>query len=643
MAVVAITSDNLRIAEANITNDTGTWGNDGGGGGVADEPDFYYQGGGGALTSQSRKISTTAIGREYTHGSGTDLTATNRRHVIFKIQATNKDALLTRSSPALHVKIGSSSANYDTFYLFGSDNYPKRGGWQIIPVSNNVSGYRDATTATAPTRTSILYWSLLADFSAGSKSENVMIDAIDIGAGLNLVGGDGVSADGVFQDFIDADEGTVANSYGYVFTEGGVLFISGRLSIGRNTTPSAVATEFTDSDKTLVWNNGLVETGFNELLWDLGGSGTVVDLTRVSFKSIGKQNNDGDRGYTTTEDSRAIFTVVNTTGTLTMTNCNIDNFASVDLNDQCTLASCAITNSGQVDATVAGTTGADLNGCSILASTVVADSSALVWNVNSDPNGELNGMNFSKGANSHHAIEFGASAPLTMTLNDWTTTGFNATDAQTDSTFLLADRGSDVTWTINVVNSSGNFSYKKARATDTVNIVIDPVTTLVVVSDGRDNSPLQSSRVLVTASSGAGDLPYQDSVTITRVSTTASVSHTAHGMLAGNKILIKGSDQLEYNGVKTISNVTTNAYDFTVSGSPTTPATGTIVGTGVVIDGETDVNGEIQDVRTWSSPQPIAGKARRGSATPFFKTGSFTGTISTTNGFNQGVTMIIDE
>lgn len=644
MAVVAVTADNVRVAEANITNDTGTWGNDGGGGGVSDEPDFYYQGGSGALTSQSRKISTSLIGRSYTHGSGTDMTATNRRHYIAKIQATNKDALLSRTSPALEMKVGSSSSAYHEYYLFGNDNYPKRGGWQIIAISPNVSGYAsEAGDTGSPTDSSILYWSLLADFSATSKSENVMIDAIDVGAGLHLVGGDGVSTDGVFQDFVDADEGTTANSWGYVFTEGGILFVTGRLAIGRNTTPSAVATEFDDSDVTLVWNNGLVETGFHEILIDLGGTGTTVDLTRVSLSSTGEEDNTAGRGYTTTEDSRTVFTVVNTTGALTMTNCNIDGFRLVDLNDKCTLTSCAITNSGQVDATVAGTTGADMVGTSILQSTVVADSSALVWNVNSDPDGDLDDMTFSKGTNAHHALELGASSPLTVTLRGWTTSGFNASDGQNDSTFYTADRGSDVTWTINVVGGTGNFSFKKARAGDTVNVVIDPVDTTITAIDGRDNSDLQSARVLVTASDGTGDLPYQDSVTITHVTTTASVSHTAHGMANGDKVWIVGADQQEYNGVFSITNVTTNAYDYTMASDPGTNATGTITATGVVIDGTTDVNGEIKDTRTWSNPQPITGRVRKSTTSPYFKTGTFTGTISTTAGFSQSVTMIIDE
>ncbi|MGI9501482.1 MAG: hypothetical protein ACR2RE_00305, partial [Geminicoccaceae bacterium] len=323
MAVVAVTADNVRIAEATITPDTGTWGNDGGGGGVADEPDIVYQG----TTAQSRKVSTTRIGRDYTHGSGTDMTATDRRHYLAKVNATNYAALVARTTPSLGTKIGSSSSAYYEQYLFGNDNYPALGGWQIVPISPNVSGYRDATSG-SPSLTGVLYWSLLGDFSATSKSENVAFDAIDIGAGLHLVGGDSTDPDGMFQDFIDADEGTTANRWGYVTTRGPVLYVNGRLAIGRNTSDTAVATVFQDTGITVVWENGLVETGFHELLFDLGSVTTDIDLTSCSLVSTGEDDNTAGRGYTTTEDSRAVLTVVGTSGALDLTTCVIDNFSS---------------------------------------------------------------------------------------------------------------------------------------------------------------------------------------------------------------------------------------------------------------------------------------------------------------------------
>lgn len=64
---------------------------------------------------------------------------------------------------------------------------------------------------------------------------------------------------------------------------------------------------------------------------------------------------------------------------------------------------------------------------------------------------------------------------------------------------------------------------------------------------------------------------------ITRVGPTATATSTAHGYSNGNIVNIRGATQTAYNGDFTISNVTANTFDYTVAGSPTTPATGTIV------------------------------------------------------------------
>lgn len=629
MATVTVDADNLRVNDADTTTN---WGNDGGGGGVANEPDIVYQG----SFAQSRKVSTSRIGRQYTHGTAIDMDGNpeNRRHYLAKIAATNYNALLARTAPAMGMKVGSDASNYHEYYLFGNDNYPAKGGFQIIPIAPSVAGYTgDVADVGTPNNSAITYWSLLADFSATSKSENLVIDAIDVGAGLHIYGGDGADTDAVFQDFIDYDEGSGANRFGYVTTEGPVLLWNGRMAIGQDTGQSPVATEFNDSDRTIVWQNGLAASGFHSMRFDLGNTGTSVNITRCNFTSIGEQNNTANRGYTTSEDTRTELEVLFSSGSLAMTNCNISNFSLLNLNSGCALDNCVITNSGPI---YAGD-GASMVGSSVLESAVASGESALVWSSPLDPNGELDNMTFNKGGALHHAIELGTGSPWEVTLTDWNTSEFNASTGLADSTIYVAKTTGSIT--VNVVGGAGNFSYDSAGAS--VTIVIDPVTTTVKAVDGTTN--VQGARVLVAASDGTGDLPYQDSVTITHSTTTASVSHTSHGMSNGDKVLIKGADQQEYNGVFTISNVTTNAYDYTMASDPGTNATGTITATGVVIDGDTDVNGEIADTRSWGNPQPIEGKIRKGTATPYYKTSTFAGTISTTAGFSQNITMVSDE
>lgn len=259
-----------------------------------------------------------------------------------------------------------------------------------------------------------------------------------------------------------------------------------------------------------------------------------------------------------------------------------------------------------------------------------------------------------------------------------------------------------------------------------------PVTMSGFTNGGNNTSKIISTvsalEVVFTSGTGLvtetgnGDERMQNTVTITRSGTTATVTHNAHGMANNDKVQIKGADQMDYNGVWSIQNVTANAYDYllpdtgagaltinvvasagtftrttgsyltdgfragntiTTSGftggnnatkvistvtatvitvtdttgladetgnnnervqnTPTTPATGTIKVTYAALSGLTDVNGQITMSRAFTSSQPISGKVRKSTATPFYKTSAIVGTISSTTGFSSTILLISDE
>lgn len=67
---------------------------------------------------------------------------------------------------------------------------------------------------------------------------------------------------------------------------------------------------------------------------------------------------------------------------------------------------------------------------------------------------------------------------------------------------------------------------------------------------------------------------------ITRTSTTATVTvASTAGWVVGNTVQIASSQQAAYNGNKVITGLTPTTFTFTVTGSPTTPATGSISAT----------------------------------------------------------------
>lgn len=67
---------------------------------------------------------------------------------------------------------------------------------------------------------------------------------------------------------------------------------------------------------------------------------------------------------------------------------------------------------------------------------------------------------------------------------------------------------------------------------------------------------------------------------ITRSSSTATVTTaTAHGLTTGDYVTISGAAQAEYNVTAKVTVTSTLIFTYTVSGTPVTPATGTLVGT----------------------------------------------------------------
>lgn len=73
---------------------------------------------------------------------------------------------------------------------------------------------------------------------------------------------------------------------------------------------------------------------------------------------------------------------------------------------------------------------------------------------------------------------------------------------------------------------------------------------------------------------------------ITRSGSTATATHaTAHTFVTGMTVRISGAGQPEYNGDFTITVTNSLQYTFSVSGTPATPATGTITATSPIYQG----------------------------------------------------------
>lgn len=514
---------------------------------------------------------------------------------------------LTNGGFGLRVADDLATDSLGTWYVGPQPGY--LGGWAnyvINPAADFdgvVAGTATWTTTGNPAQLSGVdgfgcRWKVTVSITG--NTDNAFVDCISVGQGYRLTLGDGVSTEGTFQDLIDFEEGA-SGRFGGLTARGGILFAKCKIAIGAAS--GATDTEMIDSGFTVVWEpqvlsdgtSSAVAVGFYELRGDQDTGTTDITLS------------DGSLAAKSPHDVVVDLSGLNSA---TLTAVALDRGRSVLLDDAVSWTDSSITNTGLV--TLGGAT---FSGCTLSGGTMAdaVDESQMLWNFNADPNGELDGITVTKGANAHHALEFGASAPLTMTLTNWTTVSFNAVDGNNDSTFYFADRGSDVTWTLNIVGGSGSFSFKKARAGDTVNIVEDPVTLTVTATGAADGLAVEGARVLVLAGT---DFESGASVGITRSGSTATVSHTGHGFETGNDVRIRDATQNEYNGIHSITVTGANAYTYTVSGTPATPATGSPVSSLVIINALTNASGVVSDTRAWAADQAFRGIARRGGANP---------------------------
>lgn len=303
MAVVDVSSNNLDRNDM----EAGYGGvNIGSGGGGAVEPDFFYEG----IQSWGRKVGN-ANHRGLSVGiTAVDMTVAANLVLMLKSLVTNFSAI-NNASEGYSVFVGDGAAGSDCYqYVIADDGtlldavggdpafvYPVKGGWLIVPIDPNVTAWRDLEIGTPPTLTAIDEVGVASGFGSTSKEINIMIDALDFSEGLWLVGGTSSDPDGIWQDFVDYDEGEGgsgdsprADRVGHVATLDGVLYVFGQFTIGETDAGTDTDTIFQDSLQTIVFPGGRVGSGWNSVEVELAQATTDVDMTNITFIGRGRDN-----------------------------------------------------------------------------------------------------------------------------------------------------------------------------------------------------------------------------------------------------------------------------------------------------------------------------------------------------------------
>jgi len=201
--------------------------------------------------------------------------------------------------------------------------------------------------------------------------------------------------------------------------------------------------------------------------------------------------------------------------------------------------------------------------------------------------------------------------------------------------------------TLNCINGSNpdpakinNVAGGSVTINNVVNVTVHAYE--VAYGAGGGTSPVPGATVLLTADAG-GPLPFEAAVTISNDGAgTATVTHNAHGFSTGDYVVIKGSNEAEYTGLKQITVVDATTYTYAMPVIPVGSATGTPTSTAVVLTGTTDANGEVLGTHNYASDQPVKGTIRKTTASPLYKISPVSGTI-TSAGFHADVALVLDE
>jgi hypothetical protein len=568
--------------------------------------DQTYQGTG----SIGAQIKTADAGFQYTSAS----TNMSGRTAIIKMVSGRPGAL---QGNGMSCRIGSTNANYYAYYLLSATTYPPVGGWQIMAVDPNVSQWRNATVGT-PNLGAVTYWSFRANYTANTQGLNTFADAVDtIANGTGLTGLNGTTGPaGAFSNFQTSDEGTEANRWGVVTAKDGILFITGTLTIGA----SGTATKFASVGETIVFPNHRVTTAFAGLKLDIQNATTEIYISGGLFNGRG--------ALTGSDDTRPRIEVVGTAGVCDFAGHTFSGYEQVIFTSVVEATTCSFTNGRLITPN-----GANLSGSAITGAT---GTTALLWNVNADTDGKLDNTSFSSGG-AGHAIELGSNTPTSITLRNVGFSSYAGTDGSTGNEALYNNSGKTIT--VFIVGGTTP-SVRNGSGASTI-LVANPVTVTLTVTT-TTGTAIQNANTLVAAAAG-GVFPANASVTIANSGTTATVTHTAHGLASNDKVLIKGASHPANRGVFTITVTGANTYTYTMASAPGSNPTGTITSTFVVLSGLTNASGVISMSRVFPGNQPVNGWARKSSASPFYKQGPVSGTVSSSSGASFSALLIADE
>ena len=514
------------------------------------------------------------------------------------------NSLDSEANGGIRTIIGATTADFNAWTHGGNDTYIY-GGWANLATNPTVTA--DYTEGTPGTTYRHFGWCCKAT-AVPSKGNPYCVDAMRYGrCEARINGGDVSNGYATFAGFAIQND-SINNRWGLIQEIPGGFLWKGLITLGYTT-----AVDFRDSNTLiLVDNTKKVTSGFNKI--EVRQATSRVDWTSISFQALGTVSR-GD--FIATENA----------------DINIDGCSFTDMGTYTFLSNSTILTTIFRRCNLVTAGGATFTGCKFDSTNDAAKAMLAATTVEA---AAVSDCEFISSGTKYGLEITGAAGDFTLTGVTWT--GYASSNGTTgnEAIHITATTG-----TFNITISGGTTpSIHTAGAI--VNIIAGAVTTQITAKDADTKAAIENMMIVVKAAD-IGPLPFEASVTITRVGDVATVAHTGHGLSTNQKVEIEGAAQNEYNRIKTITKIDADSYSYAVTGSPTTPATGTIISTAIVIAGLTNASGQISDTRVIASDQDFTGKASKGSHSPVYISQDLSGTIDSNDGKDISLLMIPDD
>jgi len=512
----------------------------------------------------------------------------------------------------IELQLESTTNNFKIFTVATSSNKDVGGNFVASAIDYVNKGIETGTFAPASFSKTVI----TVDNSSSGNIRSVInnwIDAMYFGPGHTVSGT--TTGNKLFEEAAAVDELT-ANQYGVMWNYNGIIYSQGDIDL--------IGTALTSDSETLVFVDTI--NGYDTYNFDVSGTVTLKNTGIIGAGTI-------DFNL----DASGATAFLMTGGFLT--SCNALTLIDGQTFDDVVINSCATSSiANDPDGCTWNTSGlitietnGSLSNCTINQSTSTESVTTASLEV-------LTGNTFvSDGSN--HAVILTSIGDGSM---DWDNqlSGYASSDGSTGNEGVYVNVGSG-NLTINVASGASTPSIRTAGAT--VTVVAGAVTVQVKVVDS-DGDNIENANVMIRAADGTGPYPFQESVTITSSGTTATVTHTAHGLATNDKVDILGvTNGANYDGVKQITVTDANTYTYTLGATQTSPATGTITSTFVALQGLTNATGIINTSRTYATDQPVTGWARKSTASPYYKQAGINNTINSASGLSAVALLILDE